>query len=228
MGIQDRDYYRERYRRTARPLRAEVRHFPKQSTTKLGVILFWLVIGFVVFVAAERWAVPLVEMAKPMLHSGPRDASRSSAPMPSPPREPIAPTTGVRIPREAQTWSPPPATAIIRCGNSYGTEPCTNGHAVESPAATGFDSTPSPRLAAMVQQGRTSGDSTNITSYSTTTTVNGVTTTSQSSTGSKCVSLASRLSGIDADARRPHPLPYQDWLRAQRQQVRDSQAALHC
>lgn len=65
-------------------------------------------------------------------------------------------------------------------------------------------------------------------SFSTTITVNGVTTLSQSSTGSECASLANRLSGIDADARRPHPLPHVDRLRTLRQEVRDQQAAIHC
>ena len=168
-------------------------------------------------------------MGKPILPMGSSDAFESSAvAMPSSPIQTIGPSPAVRIPQEGQALPRPPATTIVRCGSSYGTTPCTNGRTVENPAATGFDTTRSSRLAVLMEEGRIPGESTNITSFSTTTTVNGATTMCQSSTGSECTDFASRLIGIDSDARRPHPLPYQDWLSAQRQQVRDLQAAVHC
>ncbi len=223
MGIEDRDYYREQYRRNAAPLGADARRFPPRRTTRFRIVLVWLLVGLAAFPAIERWASLRGEAGQaPSRRAVPGTTPRAA--------ESIRPTAQTPASMAGRVSAPPlddasPARAapsIYRCGNAYGIAPCPNGRAVEGPAASGFDSRPSPKLAALVAAGRTNEETTTFVDGSTTTAV------TRSSSGSECAFLAGRLLGIDADARQPHPPAYLDWLRTQRQLLRDRQASLHC
>jgi hypothetical protein len=143
--------------------------------------------------------------------SPPPEASARPAPGAVPSGAPQAPVPIVASPRVN-------ADSIYRCGNSYSRSPCADGRVVEGPAASGFDSRPSPQLARLVAEGRTPDTGPAAASTQTIATHN----------GGPCASLAAQIEWIDRAARQPLTKPQQDSLRAQRQAARDQQARLHC
>ena len=224
MSIQNHDDH-TRYQLSDRPMRADVRHFPKRGNSLFRIVLIWVLIGLALLFAADRWVTQRlslnrgapqnarVEPPSAAVASGPRTPSTAGSTT-----LPANPMTNMRSTASLERPSGP----IYRCGNTYGMNPCANGRAVDGPAASGFDSRPSQAMAALVARGRTNATTISDANGSTTTTV-----TTSSSSG-ECDGLSGELLHIDVDARQPHPMPYLDRLRARRQQVRDRQAALHC
>ena len=204
MGIQDRDYYR-----VSASSRARARG---PSTARIA--LFWTVLGAILF-AAFRFGptlMPHTTVVAPVTVPLTQRTTVVSSPKPAPFAVPLPPPS----PTAERSDAP-----IYRCGNAYGREPCSDSRVVAPPAATGFDSRPSERLARLVADGRETVTTVS-TSHSSiqTATVFGRT--------DSCGSLAADIAAIDADARNPRSAPHQDLLRERRRAARDRQASLHC
>lgn len=128
-------------------------------------------------------------------------------------------------PIEADHATPVMPTPIYRCGNSYQQGPCLGGRAVDTAAASGFDSRPSELLARQVAEGRTN-DVALLDRTITTTTMNG--TLVASSDRATCAVLADEIVSIDRAALRPQTALMQDGLRRRRSEVRAQQVKSHC
>ena len=207
VGIEDRDYYRERYRNV-------VAH-PKRGSSTLTIVFVWLAVVAGLFFGFRTFMKPSPP-APSVVRSAPAPTA-ASTPTTESARQSQRAVEATEAPQlTAQSSS---ASTIYRCGSSYGNAPCANGRTVEGPAASGFDSRPSDKLALLVEQGRTAQDAGPGTTTTTTTTT---------IVGNACPYLAQLLNSIDQAARQPQSLQKQDRLRAERQRVRDQQARAHC
>jgi hypothetical protein len=208
MGIADRDYYRENVRRMSRT---------RTSTWK--IVLVWAaVLGALYFVASHvHWGGGV------RTTNGVASVGAPSPPAPAAVAESIAPRASPTAPVDPRIDNGP--SPIYRCGSSYGQTACAGGSVVAAPAASGFDSRPSARLAEMVAAGRTPDSATGTTVYRTAVVENGVATADRAA---QCRALSAEIEAIDRAARRPQTRYEQDRLRAQRQAARDRQVQLHC
>lgn len=201
MGLADRDYYREHRRSAERPSRWSI----------VRIALVWLVVGCLVY-AGARW---LPELLRPE-RTAPAQAARPAPPVnvsPAPrtfPRvEPLQPSLSGRPPE-------PGRPQIYRCGNAYSATPCPGGRAIEDRDSAGIDTRPSPAMARLVEEGRTSVSAT---------TVESTTTTNASNA---CATLDAAIAAIDATARQSSSAEQQNKLRDSRRRFRDQQIRLRC
>jgi hypothetical protein len=210
MSLDDRDYYREHLRLVSN---SDVRR-ARWSSGRMVVV--WILLLTAAFFIASRFMRERASMSLPLRSTAPVSAARD---VPAPARPGVSTATVPALPPVVQRGQV--AEPIYRCGNSYGLSPCAAGHIVDAPAASGFDSRPSPQLARLVAEGRMPDVTTSSTFTQTVVTQNGV------AVGA-CPTLAADIDSIDRVARRPQSKPDQDRLRARRQATRDQQARLHC
>ena len=218
MGIQDRDYYREQYRNVSSPRR------PKPPSTG-RLALFWIAVLAITF-AVIRFAPTIWPRAPAVAPPPVSQPSVQQPSVPAPQALSTLPTAPRAVPYDGGRPTAPPATEqIYRCGSRYGHEPCAGGRAIDGPAATGFDSRPSERLARLIAEGRAAGGD-SVTTSTTTIVRNGA--VDGADRIGACRALATEIADIDREARQPLSARRQDWLRARRADVRDQQVALHC
>lgn len=213
MGIQDRDYYGDQYRKVS-SLRPKGR-----GPSALKLAAFWVVVVIAGFLIAKRWWLPATPPTPPAMQRQQANSAVAAVTAAVPGPRPNVPSPV--LPGSSPMPSSQAAAPIYRCGEHYGNSPCPGGRTIEGPAATGFDSRPSEKLARLVADGR------NVSS-TTTTTFSETTTNRTSSTSYACPGLAQEILAIDSAARRPLDAYAQDRLTARRRQVRDRQSALHC
>ena len=182
--------------------------------------MFWITVMAIVFAAFRLF--PMNGSQPPAVSPVPaRPSSVQTAPRPLP----TPPVAARALPYEGSRAMTPDTAPIYRCGAEYRHAPCAGGRAIDGPAASGFDSRPSERLARLVAEGRTADGNT-----VTTVVRNGTEVSSAAGVDrfAMCQALAAEIAGIDAETRQPRSASRQDQLRAQRRMVRDRQARLHC
>ena len=219
MGIHDRDYYRDQYRRAASSKRTS-------GFSGIGIALFWIAVMAIAFAAfrllpmAGTKSSQVVVPPKVTAAPAPSIGARPSAPIAVPRSVPVAPE------RAPVTTAAP----IYRCGNSYVQAPCAGGRIVDTTAASGFDSRPSERLARQVADGRSAEESQTSSRTVTTTIVNGTVVASSPTVDHNaiCGPLAVELAALDREALRPQSAASQDLVRRNRNRVRNQQLQAHC
>lgn len=230
MGVQDRDWWRERGPNEARKATYDPREFRgdapispvRGSTPTWRALVIWLLIGLVTF-GAMRYLTQREPTA-----ATPRAKSTGV------PSKPAAADTGDASTRRARepsspiaaTTFPAPAPAskgqvpIYRCGNQYTHVACAEGRQVDIAVTSGFDSQPSEGLARLVAESRASDPDTSTHNVTTTTHVNGE--------AAACTSLRASIEAIDRAAIRATSIVEQDRLRASRYRLRNQQIAMRC
>lgn len=248
MGIQDRDYMRERARKTqsVREQRERNPFSPSRAgPSTLVIALTWIAVAVVLYLgflwlesrrSGQRLAggnvagmsirpnkAPAAQVAdEPQFVASVTPSARISS-------ERDLPSVRARLPQGEPPEIPPARTGgtIYRCrayngGTFWAQAHCGQHQAlIESivPVPAGMSFEQQVELA---EQRRPP----------TTTTIHNthieVNRTADASTKSECKALDARVEQLDAMARQPQSGQMQDWIRGQRQQARDRQFALRC
>ena len=127
MGIQDRDYWKDRYNKSesaSRPNTMDPQYWQREMSfvAKLVITIALLLMAAM----AYRYQAQIVRLLRPETSTPkPLDVAFQS-PAVAPKRPAPADTQSAPI-------SPAPSAQIYRCGTSYSHSPCPNGHQVEIP-----------------------------------------------------------------------------------------------
>jgi hypothetical protein len=239
MGLQDRDYMRERRRGDLdRLLKDADRPFrpPSAGRSFIVPLITWICIGFVLFKAFGWWEqhrrTQRVPTSRPLVQE---QGERRSTPAPAPSArtESIQRNLASRIPS-----APPPepeARAAPRTGGTiylcrdYGggtfwaSDHCNQHQALIVRIMSVPPGMPFEQQAELAQQRRAELDAAAQPS------VQAVAAPSLAASNKlACQSLDQRVNHLDALARQPQSGQMQDWIRSERQKARDEQFRLHC
>jgi hypothetical protein len=240
MGIQDRDYMRERGRRE-KPFAP-----PKQGPSLLTMMLSWVAIALLVYRGYQwldlrnlRHAKPVPTTAAPTTMQSPeRPAPPRSEPPTAAPAQAIAATRVAResaalpvaapAPQEVNAGQPPATGGTIYLCKSYAgasfwsQAPCgQHGALIDSivPVPQGLPFEQQVRLAEQRRQ-----------PVAVTVTHTQVQVNSEPAPlpNAECKALDARVEQLDAMARQPQSGQMQDWIRGEREAARSRQFALRC
>lgn len=236
MGLDDRDYMRERHRRTfARMTMERERPFtpPADSPPFLLKLLTWVAIGFVAYKAwglweankaARRYVAPSVQVSllPPASNAGPVQG------LPAPPAPRVTSTAPAAPHMEAPRAAPRTGGTIYLCrayggGSFWASDHCNRHNAlidrmVSVPEGISFEQ--QVQIAEERRRALAADSPVQVT----------VSTPSPQAASNKalCESLDNRVTTLDAMARQPQSGSMQDWIRSERQKTRDEQFRLHC
>jgi len=249
MGLQDRDYMKERGRKAAYD-EDRRRHNPftppRAEPSTLVMVLAWVFVAFLLYLGyewlqtrhdASRWRANSAsrsdgsrDMARPEAFAvnPPVVARERVVSPPSPHSEPALPAPRPEPIQQVRREPTPPPTAgtIYLCrayngGTFWSQAHCAQHQALIDSIVPVPAGLPFPQQVELAQQRRQPA-----------TTVSNTTVTVRSETvgasNSECKALDTQVEQLDAMAREPQPAQMQDWIRGQRQKARDRQFALRC
>jgi hypothetical protein len=245
VGLDDRDYMRERNRRTfERVANDRDRPFtpPREQPSMLVMILTWTCAGFVAYKGfgwlearkAQRAASAVqqpVRAPQAVVASVPEhQRAISPAPAPSPAQRPVY----IPAPAPQVIEAPRPRTGgtIYLCkdysgGTFWASNHCNQHGALIDRMVSVPEGIPFEQQVQIAQQRRQVLES----SSTTTTTVHTSSVPQASAAAASkalCESLDSRVNELDSMARQPQSGQMQDWIRTERQKTRDEQFRLRC
>lgn len=258
MGLDDRDYMRERHRntfdRTTAPDR-EPPFTPPEETSLVKIVVVVLVVGFVLYEGFDRWhggkqsddVQSHAEAAKTQLASptsslrAPGDLQRE-APVPAPLLQqniqsqiqrmtvvPAPPAPGQPEPIAEAPARVANRGTVYHCKSANGRTFWAQAHCSEHSAAVDRITSVPPDLS-FDQQVEIAERRRQALMDGIPSPAPAVTqvSTSESIERSECKRLDARVEELDALARQPQSASMQDWIRDQRKSARDRQFALHC
>jgi hypothetical protein len=243
VGLDDRDYMRERNRRSFDALVNDGgRPFspPPEKQSFLTMVLFWVAVAFILYKLYGWWEPRKVARAQPMAAATqPRDATQQPVLVNPGPEIDTPPARTPQAPRQAYLPSPviePPAEVtrpqtggtIYYCKNYSGGTFWAQAHCSQHnalidriasvPAGMPFDQ----QVAIAEQQRHAAARAIQVQSTPV------AEAAAVPSNRSECALLDSRVIELDAMARQPQSGATQDWIRTERQKARDRQFALRC
>ncbi|MBK6005591.1 hypothetical protein JJB11_05755 [Ramlibacter ginsenosidimutans] len=236
VGLDDRDYMRERNRRTFdRLVKIRDRPFtpPPSSPSFLSMALTWICVAFVLFKAYGWW-----EQQKGQRTSTRSHATQNGEPPPelaqhrevhkAPAVAPRENFSSYDAPRPAEAARPLTGGTIYLCrgysgGSFWASDHCNQHKPLIERIASVPAGLPFEQQVALAEQQHQAMAAP----------ATGVTTTVVSAPAglpdpALCTSLDARVNQLDAMARQPQSGSMQDWNRQERQKARDEQFRLHC
>ena len=231
MGLDDRDYMRERHRRQLNAHADERPFLPAKETSLFVIVACWIGIAFLLFQAYAWWDQK--QLREKPARQGSSMPARGEMPAPAaPPRAADAPPVAAAAPRPL----PPPE---VHCATSGG----TLYHCRNADRSTFWANTPCSAHGATIDR-MTSvpadlpfGEQVRIAEERRRALTPPPMHVSEAPAaapepaidhGRRCAALEDRVRELDAMAREPHSAPMQDWIRSQRKLARDTQFRLRC
>jgi hypothetical protein len=236
VGLDDRDYMRERNRRTFdRLTKDRDRPFspPPASPSFLSMAATWVCVGFVLFKAYGWW-----EQHKPRRDSMHAHGTQQAEPPPEVaqsndvPQAPVVASRqafgGYEPPRPTQASRQETGNTIYLCraysgGMFWASDHCNQHKALIERIASVPAGLPFEQQVALAEQQRQA-----VAAAPTVSTTTVVSAPAGSPDKSLCAVLDARVNQLDAMARQPQSGSMQDWNRQERQKARDEQFRLHC
>lgn len=253
MGLDDRDYMRERHRRHLHRMVLVDRDRPftppKEGPSLLTMVVTWIGVAFLLFKAYGWWQEKKqVERATRPLpaatagyaqRAGETPTGRQQPPeqptvhsYTAPPPPPAARPAITRAPEPAPRQNAAPTTSgtIYHCkaydgGTFWSTAHCAEHRALIDRIASVPPGLPFDQQVQIAEQ-RRQAMMTTVQAQSAPSPVQVTTTTS--SNKAECQHLDARVQQLDAMARQPQSAQVQDWIRAERKTARDRQFAIRC
>jgi hypothetical protein len=238
VGLDDRDYMRERNRRTFDRLTKDSdRPFapPPSQPSFVSMALVWVAVALALYKAYGWWEHRKTPHAQPPAYrtqggEAPRDAeARGEAP---PPVAPVArnQTFGAYQAAPAPVESPRPQTGgtIYLCrdysgGSFWASDHCNQHNALIDRMVSVPAGMPFQQQVALAEQRRQA-----VAAPATVYTATAAPPASPAPEKALCGSLDARVNQLDAMARQPQSGSTQDWIRQERQKTRDEQFHLRC
>jgi hypothetical protein len=245
VGLDDRDYMRERHRNHFNRTTDRPRPFspPEQSTSLLLIIGFWMILAFVLYKGYGWWqdkqqddraARQAAAMQSQMAHRAEREPQRTdvqeSLVRVQPTTRSAAPAPVRALSEDSRQQSAAPSTGgtIFLCkaynGGTFWAQAHCNQHnalidsMVSVPAGLPFE-----QQVQIAQQHRQAMAQTIYAAPAPDATPD-----PSVANRAQCKSLDARVEQLDAMARQPHSAQTQDWIRGERKAARDRQFALRC
>ncbi len=237
MGLDDRDYMRERSRRTFdRLVKDKDRPFtpPPTSPSLLSMILFWIGIALALYQVYGWWERH--KLQRPPEHIGrmqaaeaPTLANERQAVVPSP--TPVRPSELIRgddaLPQATEVPRQETGGTIYLCrdysgGTFWASDHCNRHNGLIETMVSVPPGMPFQQQVAIAEQRRQT--------LASPTSVYTAATPAAAPVPNKllCESLDTRVNELDAMARQPQSPGMQDWIRQERRKSRDEQYRLHC
>jgi hypothetical protein len=237
VGLDDRDYMRERNRRTfERMANDRDRPFtpPREQPSMLVMILTWTCVAFVAYkgfgwLEARKANRPASAVPQAVIESVPeRQPATSPAPVQ---RLAYAPTPA---PQVIEAPQPRTGGTIYLCkdysgGTFWASNHCNQHDALIDRMVSVPEGIPFEQQIQIAQQRRQILDSPSTTTTTTTVHTSSASQASAATAGKAlCESLDARVNQLDSMARQPQSGQMQDWIRTERQKTRDEQFRLRC
>lgn len=236
MGLDDRDYMRERNRRTFdRLVKDRDRPFtpPPTGPSFLSMALTWVGVGFVLFKAYGWWEqhkthrTPTPSLATQSAEPAPELAHRQEPPQAAP-AAPHENFSSYEAPRPAEAPRPQTGGTIYLCrgyngASFWASDHCNQHSALIERIANVPPGLPFGQQVALAEQQRQA-----VAAPATVVTTTVVSAPAGGPDKALCASLDARVNQLDAMARQPQSASMQDWNRQERQKARDEQFRLHC
>jgi hypothetical protein len=247
VGLQDRDYMRDRNRKTfERATRPSPRHFApsKSGSSLLFKVGCWVCLAFILYkgfswIENRRKRVPPVQQAQyAYREAAPERAVRAPAPTPQPTYSPPAQYTAPPVARAAPaqetsaTEAPRARTSgtIYLCrdysgGTFWSSAHCNQSNGLIEQIVSVPEGMPFQQQVQIAQERRRA-----LASAETVYTSSAPAAMPAPASRNKflCESLDARVVQLDAMARQPQSGTTQDWIRSERQKTRDEQFRLRC
>jgi hypothetical protein len=246
VGLDDRDYMRERNRRNFDNLvKDSAWPFtpPAEKQSFVGMVLFWVALAFILYKLYGWWEPRKTARANHVATATQQPTERVQAPeppraAPGVPGVDTAPARVLQASRQLYTPSPTPAApvevappqtsgTIYLCKNySGGTfwaqAHCGQHNALIDRMASVPPGMPFDQQVQLAEQRRAAIQTVVVHNAPVTTAAEAP------SNKSECAILDNRVDQLDAMARQPQGASTQDGIRSERQKTRDRQFALHC
>jgi hypothetical protein len=240
VGLDDRDYMRERNRRNFDTLvKDSASPFtpPAEKQSLLGMVLFWVALAFILYKLYGWWEPRNTARAEHVTTAmqQPRERVQQPEPPRAAPAIDIAPARIQQASRQVYTPPPvpddvaPPKTSgtIYLCKNYSGGTFWAQAHCGQHNAhidriASVPPGMPFDQQVQIAEQRRAAIQTVVVQSAPATTAAEAP------SNKAECTLLDHRVNQLDDMARQPQSGATQDWIRSERQKARDRQFALRC
>jgi hypothetical protein len=238
LGLDDRDYMRQRNRRNLDRLLQDMdrqRPFtpPAEQPSVLVMIGWWLGAAFLLFKAYGWWTEHHRPPSQPAVYGQPRAAA-----------EPLQHARAPQVtapPAPQVVYAPPPAAPVMEAprprtggtiylcrdysgGSFWASDHCNRHNALIDRMVSVPEGMPFEQQVQLAEQRRQALSGSTISVQTT-----AANTPSPAATNKAlCQSLDARVNELDAMARQPQTGGTQDWIRMERQKTRDEQFRLRC